>query len=79
MFGPFTTTYEGPASFNFDAVFAAPPDEQKELLGKVLRPRINGLKPSNADKEVALIFEMDNSTLVELHMPQKPYWTSIVN
>ncbi|XP_030074753.1 polyadenylate-binding protein 4 isoform X1 [Microcaecilia unicolor] len=49
---------------------AAPPQEQKQMLGERLFPLIQGMHPSLAGKITGMLLEIDNSEL--LHMLESP-------
>lgn len=55
-----------PTGLDLDALFAASPHKQKEMLCEVLRPRINSLKPGLGGKILNMILGMDNNALIEL-------------
>ena len=45
---------------------AAPPNEQKQMLGERLFPLIQGLFPDMAGKITGMLLEIDNSELVHM-------------
>ena len=50
----------------FDHIAAAPPNQQKQLLGEALYPKIQTLQPELAGKITGMLLEMDNSELLTL-------------
>lgn len=48
------------------ALAAAPAEEQKQMLGEALHPKITALDEERADKVTGMLLEMDNSELLHL-------------
>lgn len=55
-------------SATLEAINAAPPQGQKQLLGEALYPRIATLQPELAGKITGMLLEMDNSELFGLYV-----------
>ena len=51
---------------NLDALTSAPPQQQKQLLGEALYPKIQLIQPKLAGKITGMLLEMDNSELIGL-------------
>ena len=49
-----------------DTIMAAPPPQQKQLLGEALFPKIQAVQPKLAGKITGMLLEMDNSELFGL-------------
>ena len=49
-----------------EAIMAAPPPQQKQLLGEALFPKIQAVQPKLAGKITGMLLEMDNSELFGL-------------
>ena len=71
------TGYAGPATLDMDALFAAPPDQQKQMLSETLWPKIQNVQPQLADKIWDIVFEMDNNELIDLYLPPRPLYDFI--
>lgn len=56
----------GAAPTNLDALAAAPPGQQKQMIGEALFPKIRNLQPEMAGKITGMLLEMDNSELLGL-------------
>ena len=54
------------ATPNYDALTAAPPAQQKQLIGETLYPKIQVIQPNLAGKITGMLLEMDNSELIGL-------------
>jgi polyadenylate-binding protein len=54
-----------PASAN-QALLAAPPAQQKQMLGEALYPKIQAQQPELAGKITGMLLEMDNAELLGL-------------
>lgn len=54
---------------NLQALTSAPPNQQKQLLGETLYPKISVMQPELAGKITGMLLEMDNSELVGLYVP----------
>lgn len=55
-----------PAVSQIDQITAAPPAQQKQLLGEALFPKISQLQPKLAGKITGMLLEMDNNELIQL-------------
>jgi polyadenylate-binding protein len=56
----------GPGSLTLQAVTAAPPAQQKQMLGEALYPKIQAQQPELAGKITGMLLEMDNAELLGL-------------
>ena len=56
----------GAPSATLEALAAAPPNQQKQLLGEAIYPKIQILQPDLAGKITGMLLEMDNSELMSL-------------
>lgn len=56
----------GAPSATFEALAAAPPNQQKQLLGEAIYPKIQQLQPELAGKITGMLLEMDNPELMSL-------------
>lgn len=63
--GPPTVGASG-ASAQLEALAAAPPNQQKQLLGEAIYPKIQVLQPELAGKITGMLLEMDNQELMSL-------------
>ena len=54
------------ASAQLEALAAAPPNQQKQLLGEAIYPKIQVLQPDLAGKITGMLLEMDNQELMSL-------------
>jgi len=54
------------AGIDMNALSAAPPAQQKQMLGEALYPKIHEQQPELAGKITGMLLEMDNSELLEL-------------
>ena len=61
--GPPTVGASG-ASAQLEALAAAPPNQQKQLLGEAIYPKIQVLQPELAGKITGMLLEMDNQELM---------------
>jgi polyadenylate-binding protein len=48
------------------ALTTAPPQQQKQMLGEALYPKIHEMQPELAGKITGMLLEMDNSELLNL-------------
>ena len=55
-----------PGLMSLDALSSAPPQQQKQLLGEALYPKIQIIQPKLAGKITGMLLEMDNSELFGL-------------
>ena len=55
-----------PQDMTAASLAAAPPEQQKQLLGERLYPLISQVQPSNAGKITGMLLEMDNGELLNL-------------
>ena len=55
-----------PGLLSLDALTSAPPQQQKQLLGEALYPKIQLIQPKLAGKITGMLLEMDNSELFGL-------------
>ena len=55
-----------PPHMSAASLAAAPPEQQKQLLGERLYPLISQVQPSNAGKITGMLLEMDNGELLNL-------------
>jgi polyadenylate-binding protein len=55
-----------PMMSSHDMIMAAPPPQQKQLLGEALFPKISAMQPKLAGKITGMLLEMDNSELIGL-------------
>ncbi|KAL8949196.1 MAG: hypothetical protein Q9222_004673 [Ikaeria aurantiellina] len=53
-------------SVGLEGIAAVPPQQQKQLLGEALYPKIQALQPDLAGKITGMLLEMDNSELYSL-------------
>jgi len=49
-----------------EAIMSAPPQQQKQLLGEALFPKISNMQPQLAGKITGMLLEMDNTELLGL-------------
>ncbi|KAF2276665.1 polyadenylate binding protein [Westerdykella ornata] len=56
----------GPAGIDIAALNAAPPGQQKQMLGEALYPKIHEMQPELAGKITGMLLEMDNAELINL-------------
>ena len=56
----------GAPSATLEALAAAPPNQQKQLLGEAIYPKIQILQPDLAGKITGMLLEMDNPELMSL-------------
>ncbi len=59
-------TGAGAPSATLEALAAAPPNQQKQLLGEAIYPKIQVLQPDLAGKITGMLLEMDNPELMSL-------------
>ena len=64
--GMMPTTAPGAVPASVEALSAAPANQQKQLLGEALYPKIQVLQPDLAGKITGMLLEMDNSELLGL-------------
>ncbi|KAL2871036.1 polyadenylate-binding protein [Aspergillus lucknowensis] len=57
---------EGATSITAQALSAAPPQQQKQMLGEALYPKIQAQQPELAGKITGMLLEMDNTELLGL-------------
>ena len=55
-----------PGSLTLQALTAAPPQQQKQMLGEALYPKIQAQQPELAGKITGMLLEMDNTELLGL-------------
>ena len=55
-----------PQEINASTLAAAPPEQQKQLLGERLFPLIQNVEPQLAGKITGMLLEMDNGELLNL-------------
>lgn len=55
-----------PGSLTLQALTAAPPQQQKQMLGEALYPKIQAQQPELAGKITGMLLEMDNAELLGL-------------
>jgi len=63
---PALPTAGGPASLTIEALAAAPEEQQKQMIGEHLFPRIKMREPGLAGKITGMLLEMDNGELIHL-------------
>ena len=51
---------------NLEALAAAPPGQQKQMIGEALFPKIRNVQPEMAGKITGMLLEMDNAELMGL-------------
>ncbi len=56
----------GTGGLTLQALTAAPPAQQKQMLGEALYPKISAHQPELAGKITGMLLEMDNTELVNL-------------
>ncbi|KAI9678866.1 MAG: Protein phosphatase PP2A regulatory subunit B [Caeruleum heppii] len=56
----------GASGITLQALSAAPPQQQKQMLGEALYPKINAQQPELAGKITGMLLEMDNTELLNL-------------
>ncbi|KAL9053111.1 MAG: hypothetical protein Q9162_004975 [Coniocarpon cinnabarinum] len=56
----------GPDGVDLDALSGAPPQQQKQMLGEALYPKIHAQQPELAGKITGMLLEMDNQELLSL-------------
>jgi polyadenylate-binding protein len=56
------------AGIDMAALNAAPPGQQKQMLGEALYPKIHEMQPELAGKITGMLLEMDNSELINLYV-----------
>ncbi|ODH28015.1 polyadenylate-binding protein, cytoplasmic and nuclear [Paracoccidioides brasiliensis] len=56
----------GPSGLNLQAFSAAPPAQQKQMLGEAIYPKIQAQQPELAGKITGMLLEMDNAELLSL-------------
>jgi len=56
----------GPSAVDLNMLKAAPPPQQKQMLGEALYPKIHALQPELAGKITGMLLEMDNEELIFL-------------
>jgi polyadenylate-binding protein len=56
----------GAPGVDMSALQAAPPGQQKQMLGEALYPKIHEMQPELAGKITGMLLEMDNSELINL-------------
>ena len=54
------------AGLDVNQLNAAPPAQQKQMLGEALYPKIHEMQPELAGKITGMLLEMDNSELINL-------------
>ncbi|OSS53971.1 hypothetical protein B5807_01782 [Epicoccum nigrum] len=59
-------TVTGTAGLDIDALFAAPPEEQKQMLLEAILPMVFHLPSGLADKICGMVLEKDINELVQL-------------
>lgn len=57
---------DGRVPTNIEALAAAPPVQQKQMLGEALYPKVENLQPNMAGKITGMLLEMDNAELMGL-------------
>jgi len=55
-----------PQEMTASSLAAAPPEQQKQLLGERLFPLISAVEPGHAGKITGMLLEMDNGELLNL-------------
>lgn len=58
----------GAPGVDMAALQAAPPGQQKQMLGEALYPKIHEMQPELAGKITGMLLEMDNSELINLYV-----------
>ena len=56
----------GGVGLTSQALSSAPPQQQKQMLGEALYPKINAQQPELAGKITGMLLEMDNTELLNL-------------
>lgn len=57
-----------PSGLTLQTLSAAPPQQQKQMLGEALYPKIQALQPELAGKITGMLLEMDNVELLGLYV-----------
>uniref|UniRef100_A0A669DLI6 Polyadenylate-binding protein n=1 Tax=Oreochromis niloticus TaxID=8128 RepID=A0A669DLI6_ORENI len=65
---------QGPEPLTASVLAAAPPMDQKQLLGERLYPLIHALHPNLAGKITGMLLEIDNSELLHMLESQESLW-----
>jgi polyadenylate-binding protein len=58
----------GGPGVDMSVLSAAPPGQQKQMLGEALYPKIHEMQPELAGKITGMLLEMDNSELINLYV-----------
>ena len=64
--GPQGVPPSGGSGMSLEALSQAPPNQQKQLLGEAIYPKIQQLQPELAGKITGMLLEMDNPELLSL-------------
>lgn len=59
---------QGRSGVDLTALNAAPPGQQKQMLGEALYPKIHEMQPELAGKITGMLLEMDNAELINLYV-----------